>query len=205
MVNFGKDRFPPNYQDGIGWDCNRGSSEDICGLLHRNSIELCGILEKHGMIKDNMNVFEIGAGPARNLKYIYDKNNSINMYANDLFRYTSVPNMHPDIRDLVTFYEIDTLSLIEDYEPDFHVDLLISSDHLMHVEYESVDKILKNIRDEWKPTNILIREVKKEYETPDHPRLFHNYEQLLSEYKLIQEGESGNNNEFFIWLLEKIK
>ena len=203
MAKFGKNRFPPNYQNGVGWNCEKGSRPAIAKQLHDNSIELCDILDKNKIIKDNMNIFEIGAGPARNLKYIYDKNNTINMYINDLFKDSSVSNMHEDVKDLVTFYELDTLSLVEDFEPDFGVDLLISSDHLMHVEYESVDKILKKIRDNWKPKNILFREVRKEFETPEHPRLFHDYQQLLSDYELIHESKSGNSDEFFIWLLER--
>ena len=109
--------------------------------------------------------------------------------------------MRTDMKDIINFYEIDTLSLMENYKPEFHVDLMIASDHLMHVEYESVDRILKKMMNDWKPTHILFREVKKEFETPNHPRLFHDYNQLLSKYEIVEETESGDFNEFFIWLL----
>jgi len=201
MAVFGKNRFPSKYQDGIGWDCTKGSSQKISDQLHRNSQELCAILEKNNILKDEMNVFEIGAGPARNLTYLYDSNNNINLFVNDLHRESSIENMRTDMKDIINFYEIDTLSLMENYKPEFHVDLMIASDHLMHVEYESVDRILKKMMNDWKPTHILFREVKKEFETPNHPRLFHDYNQLLSKYEIVEETESGDFNEFFIWLL----
>jgi len=48
----------------------------------------------------------------------------------------------------------------------------------------------------------LLREVKKEFESPDHPRLFHDYNQLLTDYDLVYETTSVNAKEYFIWLLK---
>ena len=49
--------------------------------------------------------------------------------------------------------------------------------NLMHLQYEKADKILKSLLKKWKPEYLLMRERRKEFETPLHPRLFHNYDQ----------------------------
>ena len=59
--------------------------------------------------------------------------------------------------------------------------------------------ILKN----WNPKYIMLRELKKEFETPEHPRLFHNYDQFLQKYDLILETTSNQTDAYFIWLLKR--
>jgi len=195
MAQFGKKRFPDNYQRKVGWHAN--------SKLHKNSEELAKILVDNEVLKDGLKIFEIGAGGGRNLKYIWDKNKKVELYLNDLFEKTSMKYMHEEIKDLVTFYESDTLSLVKDFKPEFDVDLLISSDHLMHVEYESVEVILEKIRDSWKPNYILMRELKEEFETPEHPRLFHNYDMLEEKYEVIVSTSSKQDKCYFIKLYRR--
>ena len=195
MAVFGKQRFPSEYQNAVGWGARNA--------LHQNSEELAQILVDNKVLKDNLKIFEIGAGGGRNLKYIWDKNKTVDLYLNDLFKESSMNAMHPDITDLVTFYELDTLTLTKDYKPEFDIDLLISSDHLMHVEYESVEIILEKIRDSWKPSYILMRELKKEFETPEHPRLFHNYDMLEDKYEVVFSTSSKQNEGYFIKLYRR--
>ena len=195
MAKFGKERFPNGYQNAVGW----GAAQ----FLHQNSKELVQILVDNKVLKDGLKIFEIGAGGGRNLKYIWDKNKKVKLYLNDLFKEASMNAMHQDIRDLVTFYELDTLSLFKDFKQEFEVDLLISSDHLMHVEYESVEVILEKIRDSWKPNYILMRELKKEFETPEHPRLFHNYDMLEDKYEVIVSTSSKQGEAYFIKLYRR--
>ena len=95
MAKFGKDRFPAEYQRGVGINAKE--------LLQKNSIELVNILKKHNVLYDNMSVFEMGAPGCINLYYIWKENNSINLYANDLFRDASFKEMHSDIKNLITF------------------------------------------------------------------------------------------------------
>ena len=52
------------------------------------------------------------------------------------------------------------------------------SDHLMHLQYKKADIILKEIVGRILPKYILLREIKKEFEAPNHPRLYHDYDQL---------------------------
>ena len=73
----------------------------------------------------------------------------------------------------------------------------------MHVDYKSADIILKKIRDEWKPKYILLREIKKEYENPSHPRLYHNYDIFDKNYDIIFEKTSDNASEYFIKLYRR--
>ena len=49
----------------------------------------------------------------------------------------------------------------------------------------------------------MLRELKKEFETPEHPRLFHNYDQFLQKYDLILETTSNQTDAYFIWLLKR--
>src|SRR6056300_1655642 len=100
MAQFGKSRFPESYQAKVG--------QNARDLLHKNSKELVDILENNNVIKDEMSVFEMGAGGARNLYYIWKKNNSVKLYANDLFESESKKQMHDGIKDTITFYEGDS-------------------------------------------------------------------------------------------------
>ena len=77
MKKFGKNRFPKSYQTKV--------EKNARELLHQNSQELVEILNNHDVIKDDISVFEMGSGGARNLYYIWKENNSVKLYANDLF------------------------------------------------------------------------------------------------------------------------
>jgi hypothetical protein len=195
MVRFGKERFDKNYQNLVGMKAR--------SMLHQNSKELVSVLQENDVIFDGMNIFELGSGPARNLKYINDVNGSVNLYCNDLWKSSSMKNMCETIKDKINFYEMDSLSFVKNFDFSFHMDLFISSDHLMHISYEDADEIIKSIRDFCKPSYILLREVRKKNETPNHPRLFHDYNQLLDSYNLIHERISNQTDAYFIMLLKR--
>ena len=195
MATFGKARFGKSYQKTVG--------KDAKALLQNNSMELVSILNKYNVISDNMNVFEMGAGPGRNLHYIWKENNSINLFANDLFEDQSMVNMHSDIKDNITFFEGDSEDIFNKCRVE-NIDLLLVSDHLMHLQYDKADNIITKILSDWKPKYIMLREVLAQYETPNHPRLFHKYDRFLSDYKLVHKSISINAKEYFIWLMEKL-
>ena len=141
-----------SYQSRVGhWPKHK--------FLTENSINMAKILNENKILKDGINIFEMGSGGCRNFKYINDLNENINFYANDLNEDASFQNMHDDIKDKVTFFEKDTLSLVREYEPDFKIDLLISSGHFMHIDTESFTEILDIIKNKWKPQQILLREL----------------------------------------------
>jgi len=194
MANFGKKRFPKSYQKKVGQNARE--------LLHKNSEELVEILKDHNVIQDDMTVFEMGAAGARNLWYIWKENKSVKLYANDLFEKESREQMHNDIKELITFYEGDSENIFNESKVE-NLDLLLVSDHFMHLQYEKVDNILTKILSDWTPRHMIIREVKKEYEAPDHPRLFHKYHRLLDKYDLVHERDSKQTDQYFIWLLKR--
>lgn len=196
MAKFGKDRFPADYQRHVGINASE--------MLQKNSIELVDILKKHNVLYDNINVFEMGAAGCRNLYYIWKENNSINLYANDLFRDASFEQMHDDIKLIVNFYEGDSEEVFSASKVD-NLHLLLVSDHFMHLQREKFDSISKNILNLWKPKYIMLREVKREFEKPEHPKLYHNYDVFLQDYFLVEDTESKNvsDNSYFIWLLKR--
>lgn len=184
-----KDRFPSNYQQYVGMKAR--------DMLHENSKELSRILLDHNIIQDNIKIFEIGAGGCRNLKYIHDINSTVQLSANDLHKSHSLAQTHDSIKDKVNFIGIPT----QDLKPQTDLDLLISSDHLMHVEDEFVKDILVSIRDDWKPKYVLLREVKKEREGGH--RIWHDYSVLETEYEVIHSQDSKQDAGYFIKLLRR--
>jgi len=194
MALFGKQRFPESYQRAVGM----GASE----VLHKNSRELVNILKKHSILNNQSSVFELGSGPARNLYYIYKEFDNNNLFCSDLFRDASLNSMSSEIKDIVTFFEGDSQDIIDTVVIP-NLDLFLVSDHLMHLQYDKADHIIKTIIEKWKPPYIMIRELKKEFETPEHPRLFHNYDQFLTSYDMISNTESEQTNAYFIWLLKR--
>lgn len=197
MAKFGTNRFPKSYQSKVGQNARQ--------LLHNNSKELVSILNKHNVIKNDMRVFEMGAGGGRNLYYIWEQNNTVKLYANDLFEDASKKQMHSDIKNIITFYEGDSENIFKECRVD-NLDLLLVSDHFMHLQYEKADNIIKNVISEWAPEYIMLREVKKEFESASHPKLYHNYSQLLNYYKLISDTTSEHAGcfSYFIWLLKRM-
>lgn len=194
MALFGKQRFPESYQRAVGM----GASE----VLHKNSRELVNILKKHSILNNQSSVFELGSGPARNLYYIYKEFDNNNLFCSDLFRDASLNSMSSEIKDIVTFFEGDSQDIIDTVVIP-NLDLFLVSDHLMHLQYDKADHIIKTIIEKWKPPYIMIRELKKEFETPEHPRLFHNYDQFLTSYDMISNTDSEQTDAYFIWLLKR--
>ena len=193
-AKFGTERFGKQYQKRVG--------DKARPLLHKNSIELVKVLKENKKIKNNIKIFEMGSGPARNLYYIWKENKTIDFYANDLYKDASFENMNSDIKKIINFFEGDSEEVFRTCKVK-DLDLLIVSDHFMHLQYKKADAIIDSIIKHWRPKSILLREVKKEYEIPSHPKLFHNYEKFKNEYNLVFEKTSDNSSHYFIWLLER--
>jgi hypothetical protein len=194
MSQFGKDRFPPGYQSAVGMNARQ--------LLHDNSVELTNLLKENNVLKNSKSIFELGSGPARNLYYIWLENKKIKLYCSDLFKDASLENMHPSIKDLVTFYEGDSEDIIESTVI-LNLDIFLVSDHFMHLQYEKARNIINGICTKWKPNYIVLREIKKEFETPNHPRLYHDYNRFLETYEITYSGDSRQDTKYFIWILKK--
>lgn len=194
MAQFGKDRFPAGYQAAVGMGARQ--------MLHQNSIELASLLKEYNILQNSKTIFELGSGPARNLYYIWLENKNLNLFCSDLFKEASINNMHSDIKDKITFFEGDSEDIIKNQLiPD--LDIFLVSDHFMHLQYNKAEKIIDCISNDWKPKHIMLRELKKEFETPDHPRLYHNYHYFLNNYDILFEGESNQDSCYFIWILKR--
>lgn len=201
MAQFGKQRFPQSYQSAVGM---RAAER-----LHSNSVELVRLLAKHDLLLPDSKIFELGSGPARNLYYMYKtlKENDydvskLQLNCSDLWKKSSLNSMHPDIKEIINFIEGDSEDIANNnIIPD--LDIFLVSDHFMHLQYDKADNIIKKILSSWKPKHIMLRELKKEFETPEHPRLFHNYDQFLSDYEIIEEKTSKQDKAYFIWLMKR--
>ena len=194
MALFNKQRFPESYQRAVGMNAS--------DILHKNSIELVSILKKYNVLNINSTIFELGSGPARNLHYINEEFKTNNLYCSDLFEDASKNNMSDSIKNVITFFEGDSQDII-DNNLIKDLDLFLVSDHFMHLQYEKADYIIQMILKNWNPKYIMLRELKKEFETPEHPRLFHNYDQFLQKYNLVISTTSNQDSSYFIWLLKR--
>ena len=194
MALFNKQRFPESYQRAVGMNAS--------DILHKNSIELVSILKKYNVLNINSTIFELGSGPARNLHYINEEFKTNNLYCSDLFEDASKNNMSDSIKNVITFFEGDSQDII-DNNLIKDLDLFLVSDHFMHLQYEKADYIIKMILKNWNPKYIMLRELKKEFGTPEHPRLFHNYDQFLQKYNLVISTTSNQDSSYFIWLLKR--
>ena len=196
MAQFGKNRFPEGYQKDVGMKANK--------KLHQNSKELVSILKENFLPVSDFKVFELGGGGAWNLHYIAEEFPGVKLYCSDLFRDASMDQMSSSIKDKITFYEGDSEDVINENIID-NLDLLLVSDHFMHLQYGKADNIIKSVISKWKPKYVMLRELKKEGETPNHPRLFHDYNQFLDSYDMMFESSSKQDTGYFIWLLKRKK
>lgn len=193
-MRVGREAFDKQYQNKVGQKART--------LLHNNSKELTEILKQHNLLQDNFHFFEIGSGGARNLWYFWKENNTLKLSCNDFWEVESKKNMHSDIVNLINFYEGDTEDILKTKLKDQKVDVLLSSDHMMHIPRTKANNIITLIMDEICPSYIVLRERRKEYETPEetarsYPRNYHNYDRFLEKYELIVD-EISNVVEYFI-------
>lgn len=193
ITPFGEKRFPKTYQKQVGMNASE--------KLHLNSRELVRIVEKSITFNNIESIFELGSGPARNLYYFNKKKPELIISSSDMFKESSFENMDSTIAKKINFIEGDSEEVIKNYEEG--ADLFLISDHLMHLQYEKADIILKEIINRILPKYLLIREVKKEFEAPKHPRLYHNYDQLNERYNILVETSSKQDKNYFIKLLER--
>ena len=193
ITPFGKKRFPKTYQRHVGMNASE--------KLHLNSIELVDIVQKKGVLKKIESIFELGSGPARNLFYFNKKKPEIKLLCSDLFKKSSFENMDPIIAQKIEFIEGDSEDVIKNFNKE--IDLFLISDHLMHLQYKKADIILKELVGRILPKYILLREIKKEFEAPNHPRLYHDYDQLNLKYTIIYENSSFQDETYFIKLYKR--
>lgn len=190
-----KTSFDKPYQNLVGWMCGE--------KLHNNSLELLSVLNNHNILTNNSNykILEIGAAGCRNLKYIHDEYPDIQYFANDLHKDASFKNMHQSIKNVVNFFEGKTQNVIENFKEN-SVDLLIDSDHLVHVNYRDTNNILNYINNTIKPKHFLIRSVLKNNPKRKIPYHKHDFNKQLTNYEEIFYKLSDNANLWYIKLFK---
>ena len=181
---------------------NRGYQEQIANTkrLHCNSEELTTVLRRFKLLGDEATIFEIGCGNGRNLDWFLRENPKIVIKGNDLVQKKCVRHMAEIVKDRIEFLEIDTLSLFRNHK--FDVDVLVSSDHLMHVHPDSISEILDLIKIKWKPSWILMRESKKDRPAAKKSvaKYSHNYGALLENYSVASAFRSVGDKDFAVTL-----
>lgn len=192
---FGEQRFPTIYQKHVGMEA--------AVFLHDNSKELVTILKDNQVLPGNDKVFELGSGPGRNLHYILAAFPEVELFCSDLNKKASLAHMSSQVRKNVKFFEGDSEDIVRNNVIK-DIDLFLISDHLMHLQYEKADKVIKCIISLWNPRYILLREIKKEFEDSNHPRLYHDYGQFLDFYEKIFQGSSTQDQSYFIWLMKRV-
>ena len=148
---------------------------------------------------------EIGAAGCRNLKYINDCYPNVQLFANDLHRQASFKNMHDDIKEKINFYEESTQTFIKKFKRD-DFNLVIDSDHLVHVNYRDVEEIVGVLNTILQPQYILIRSVVKN--NPNRkpcPYYKHDFSKLLTHYDEIHYSISKNAHHWYIKLYKFIE
>jgi len=194
MAKTGREAFNRGYQGKVGQFAKEH--------LHISSIEVVDFINKHNLIQSNYHFFEIGSGGARNLWYLWKKNNNINLSCNDFYEKESKANMHEDIKNIINFYEGDTEEVLLNL-PKIDVDVLLSVDHMMHLPRIKGKAVIELINSKIKPKHIILKERKKEFETPEetalsYPRNYHNYEMLEKNYNLVEELTAATDTAYFL-------
>jgi len=94
--------------------------------------------------------------------------------------------MSETVKRKINFMEIDTVALVEKFNIT-DIDVLISSDHLMHIDYDSAKIVINKIRDKWTPYFILIKETNQGFERHNVlPKLYHNYNFCFNDkYRIV--------------------
>lgn len=192
FINYWKEHNKGGYQRIIG---NRD-------LLHENSKELVEICKNFNVLKDGTNVFEIGCGCGRNLYYIWKSNPDIKISGNDLIREECFRYMEEDIKEIIDFRENDTLSIVNGL--DISSDILLSSDHLMHLEPSVSKKVLKLIVNKWKPKYILLRESIVDRLKKGSKKFKVDYSIVKEKYKILYENPSRGDDSYMIVLGERV-
>jgi len=186
-------KFKKSYQNGVGFFCKK--------KLHKNSLELLEVINQYRVIDNNKNynILEIGGGGCRNLKYIQDIYPKINFYANDLHK-ESIGNMHKNIKRVIHFYDEPTQIFIKKIKEKF--DLIIDSDHLVHVNYNDNINILNHINNVMKPKYFLIRSITIDNPNRRIPYHKHDFNKYLTNFEEIYYKLSVSDKNWYIKLFK---
>lgn len=104
--------------------------------MHENSKELTDFIAANAIVAapKACRMHELGCGSGRNLRYLKESFPYMQVSGNDLDRQACDASMEDSFKQLLTFYEQDTHEFLRsEMEKGNTVDLLMTSDHLMHL------------------------------------------------------------------------
>ena len=166
--------------------------------LHKNSRNLIAFMQDYGVLSSGMSIFEIGCGTGRNLMYVLEAQPDASVAGNDLVKEACFRRMDKHLASVIDFYELDTVSLFRDFVID--VDLLISSDHMMHLDPDSAKKVMVALCESWRPKRIVLRECTKDRFTKDRAaRHAHSYSRLKKAYKITARRRSTRHKSYMLY------
>ena len=168
-------------------------------LLHTNSIELVDVMRDY--LGDIKIVFEIGMGNGRNLNYLLAEKKSLDISGNDLSKECCFKWMPKPVKKVLKFYEIDSRALVDKH--DIHADLVIVSDHIMHLDPQTAQHVIKKVRDNWKPTYVLIRETMEERLDKGVKKHIQDLSGFKTEYETLYREVSRNDPTYYVELLKR--
>jgi SAM-dependent methyltransferase len=183
-------RFWGNWlRDGY-WDGERKLTsphqEEKAKKIARALVEFC---------PDTDTLHEPGCGVGRNLRYILDARPDLTVSANDLDWEMCSRHMHPMVKDVVEFHEVDTLQFLRDsVAQGSQVDCVLVSDHLIHIPPDVIDEVLDLIT-RYARRHILFHEgVRRSLRREATPYWYgHDYAPLETRFSIVhREGwDSG--------------
>ena len=161
-------------------------------FLHENSRELLTSVRK--MVPSADSIMEVGCGAGRNLVYLMDAYHPSRIVGTDLSRNACFEHMDPRLKSVIEFITSDSRDLFAVSE--FEVDLLLFSDHLMHLPPEAVRFIIDRLcSGAWKFRHLVIRDT-------DIPRqrkpikYAHDYSKLTGHFKVLADESSAREGYF---------
>lgn len=185
-------RFNPGYQKKIG--------KNGLPYYHKISKELTLLIKKLSLLEGkDISVLEIGTGSGRNFKYLLEENPNLNLFGNDLYESASKQEMYPEVEKKISFIESDTLDYLNLFNKHQDINILISCEHLMHLESLKVEKIIHLICEKIKPEYIVLREGNEKNHQPKIHQFFHKefYHKFLNYYKSIYKDNSSVSTKYF--------
>jgi len=168
--------------------------------LHRVSKSFVKIIKQNNVNLSKKHVFEIGCGSGRNLYYIKKNWKNCKISGNDLVKGSCFKYARKSIRGTIDFYEKSTQDMVK--EKISNVDIVIASDHLMHLDKPDVQEILNALSNNWKPKFILVKDTTVEQNKFPN-KYIHDFSSLDQNYKKIYYKKIAVNIKSFISLYKR--
>jgi len=168
-------------------------------LLHKNTKELVALIDVTIKQKPKT-IMEVGCGAGRNLYYLMKLYHPDKIIGTDLDEAECFKYMEKDLKERIIFLSIDSAELFT--KNTFIVDLLLFSDHLMHLPPKSIDSILAGLLSRWRFRYLVIRDTDVPRERPPI-KYAHDFTILDDKLNKLLDRRSKHVGEYFIRIYER--